>query len=89
MAAALRREAEVAMGNVIGSNMANLLGIIGISALFGEIPVSDGVLRFDLPVMIAASLLLVPFVLMRMNISRLWGLFFVGLYIGYVVTVLH
>jgi hypothetical protein len=50
------------LGNVIGSNMFNLLGIIGISSLVGPIPVEPGLLRFDIWVMLAASLVLAPFV---------------------------
>jgi Ca2+/Na+ antiporter len=56
--AAIRKHADVALGNVIGSNMFNLLGIIGISALVGPIPVDPEFLRFDLWVMLAASLVL-------------------------------
>ncbi|MCB5198870.1 calcium/sodium antiporter [Loktanella sp. TSTF-M6] len=82
--AALRRQADVALGNVIGSNMFNLLAIIGIATLFGPIPVDAQFLRFDLWVMAGASLLLIPFVFMRMNITRIWG---VALTLGYIVYV--
>ena len=71
--AAIRRQADVALGNVIGSNMFNLLAIIGIAALVGPIPVADEFLRFDLWVMLAASFLLIPFVFFRRNITRIWG----------------
>ena len=50
--AALRRQADVALGNVIGSNMFNLLAIIGITTLVGPIPVTNGFLAFDLWVML-------------------------------------
>ncbi len=60
--AALRRQADVAIGNVIGSNMFNLLAIIGIASLVGPLPVDPEFLRFDLWVMLGASLLLIPFV---------------------------
>ena len=59
--AALRRQADVALGNVIGSNMFNLLAIIGIASLVGPIPVDPEFLTFDLWVMLAASLLLLPY----------------------------
>ncbi|MEY8840493.1 calcium/sodium antiporter, partial [Cribrihabitans sp. XS_ASV171] len=49
--AALRRQADVALGNVIGSNMFNLLAIVGIATFVGEIPVDPEFLRFDLWVM--------------------------------------
>lgn len=86
--AALRRQADVALGNVIGSNMFNLLGIIGVAALVGDIPVDAEILRFDLWVMLAASLILVPFVFLGQNINRIWGVAFSVLYIAYVWVVL-
>ncbi|MFK7867904.1 MAG: calcium/sodium antiporter [Roseobacter sp.] len=81
--AALRRQADVALGNVIGSNMFNLLAIIGIASLVGPIPVDPEFLRVDLWVMLGASLLLVPFVYLGMNITRVWGILLTALYIGY------
>ena len=72
--AALRRQADVALGNVIGSNMFNLLAIVGIATLVGRIPVDPEFLRFDLWVMLGASLLLIPFVFFKQDITRTWGL---------------
>ena len=86
--AALRRQADVALGNVIGSNMFNLLGIIGVASLVGNIPVADGILTFDLWIMLATSLFLVPFVYYRWVFGRVTGLVFSALYILYVVSVL-
>lgn len=86
--AALRRHAEVALGNVIGSNMFNLLAIIGVSSFFGEIPVAQSFLGFDLWVMLAATLVLGPFVLLRINMTRAMGGILTALYVTYVVTVL-
>ncbi|MFK7876891.1 MAG: calcium/sodium antiporter [Paracoccaceae bacterium] len=87
--AALRRQADVALGNVIGSNMFNLLAIIGVAALVGPIPVDAAFLRFDLWVMLAASLILVPFVYFRQDLSRVWGVVLTALYVGYVIVVLN
>lgn len=86
--AALRRHAEVALGNVIGSNMFNLLAIIGVSSLFGDIPVERSFLTFDLWVMLAASVALGPFVLLRRSMSRAMGAVLTGLYLIYVLIVL-
>lgn len=85
--AALRNQADVALGNVIGSNMFNLLAIIGIASFVGPIPVDPGILYFDLWVMLAASLALVPFVFLRRNIGRAVGSFFCLLYVAYLVVV--
>ncbi|WP_296762285.1 calcium/sodium antiporter [Sediminimonas sp.] len=87
--AALRREADVALGNVIGSNMFNLLAIIGVAALVSPIPVDPAFLRFDLWVMLGASLLLAPFVFLRWNMTWPLGVLLTALYLGYVWIVLH
>ncbi|AJE49012.1 Na+/Ca+ antiporter [Celeribacter indicus] len=87
--AALRKQADVAFGNVIGSNMFNLLGIIGISAFVGRIPVDPEIMRFDIWVMLAASLLLGVFVLRRIDITRFCGVLLSVLYVLYVLAVLN
>lgn len=86
--AAYRGQTDVALGNVIGSNIANLLAIIGVAALFGDIPVSQSIIRFDLWAMIASSALIAPFVYFRVNITRTWGGVFTILYVVYIVFVL-
>jgi cation:H+ antiporter len=88
MMAALRRQADVALGNVIGSNMFNLLAIIGIASLIGPIPVDPEFLRFDLWVMLGASLVLIPFVFFKVDIGRVWGVLLTGAYLAYVTIVL-
>lgn len=86
--AALRRQADVALGNVIGSNMFNLLAIIGIASLVGPIEVDPAFLRFDLWVMLGASLLLIPFVYLGKDITRIWGIALSALYALYLIVVL-
>ncbi|MCG7520292.1 calcium/sodium antiporter [Ruegeria sp. Ofav3-42] len=86
--AALRRQADVALGNVIGSNMFNLLAIVGIATWFGRIPVDPEFLQFDLWVMLGASLLLIPFVFMKKDITRVWGFVLTLLYAVYIVSLL-
>ncbi len=88
IAAAFRRQAAVAFGNVIGSNMANILAIIGIAAFFDDIPVAPGILRFDVWVMVASALVLAPFVFGKLDLSRIWGALFTALYGAYVILVL-
>jgi cation:H+ antiporter len=86
--AAIRRQADVALGNVIGSNMFNLLAIIGVASLVGDIPVQASFLTFDLWVMLAASVLIAPFVFSkRWDITRRWGFALSVLYVIYVVLV--
>lgn len=86
VAAAIRREAGVALGNVIGSNIFNLLGIIGITALIGPLPVPASMLHTDLWVMLASSALLGLFVLSGRSIGRLAGAGLIALYVLYLVS---
>ncbi|SEQ14444.1 calcium/sodium antiporter [Thalassovita taeanensis] len=86
--AALRRQADVALGNVIGSNMFNLLAIIGIASMVSPIPVDPEFLHFDLWVMLGASALLFPFVFLKRDITRIWGVVLTLLYVSYVMSVL-
>ncbi|HID67666.1 MAG TPA: calcium/sodium antiporter [Roseibacterium sp.] len=88
VSAAFRRQADVAIGNVIGSNVFNLLAIIGIAVFVGPIPVDPGLLRVDLWVMLAASILIAPFVFFRWPMGRKVGLAFSALYVGYIVLLL-
>ena len=86
--AAFRRQADVALGNVIGSNMFNLLAIVGTTTLFGAIPVAPAFLRFDFWVMLGASLLIAPFVFRQIDMSRGVGLILTLAYAAYVIKVL-
>ncbi|HUF86209.1 MAG TPA: calcium/sodium antiporter [Thermohalobaculum sp.] len=70
LAAALRREADVAIGNVVGSNIFNITGIIGIAALVSPLAVPAEILGRDLWWMIGASLVLAPYVWLGRRISR-------------------
>lgn len=86
--AAYRRHAEVALGNVIGSNIFNLLAIIGITSLVGPIPVDPEFLSLDLWVMAGASLMIAPFVFLGWNLKRSSGIILTTLYVLYLVAVL-
>lgn len=83
--AALRRHADVAIGNVLGSNIFNLLGILGISALLQPLPVHPRVLQFDQWIMLGTSLLLLLFLYTGSRLNRLEGgilLIGYGVYVG-------
>lgn len=88
--AAVRRQADIALGNVIGSNIFNILGIVGIASLVGPIPVAPGFLAFDLWAMLAAALVIAPFVFTdRVDLTRRWGFLLTSLYVFYVVMVVR
>ncbi|NCU19574.1 calcium/sodium antiporter [Candidatus Falkowbacteria bacterium] len=82
--AAIKGRADVAMGNVLGSNVFNLLGIIGVAGLISPMAVPAQMLRFDLWVMLGITLLLGPIIFRRWSIGRATGLAFVALYALYV-----
>lgn len=86
--AAFRRNADVAIGNVIGSNMFNVLAITGIASLVGPIPVDQTILGFDIWVMLGASIVLAPFVLMKIDMGRRVGTTLVLLYGAYIASIL-
>ena len=85
--AALRKSSDVAIGNVVGSNLFNILAILGITALLTDIPVDPQFLRFDLWFMFAVSIFLWLFVLLRATINRAWGLIFLAGYFGYLIMI--
>lgn len=82
--AAFRRQSEIAIGNIVGSNIFNVLGILGVTALIKPVPVADRFLTFDLPIMIAASLALTALLLTRPIIGRGIGLVVLIAYVTYV-----
>ncbi len=84
--AAFRRQSEIAIGNIVGSNIFNVLGILGVTAMIAPIPVAGRFLRFDLPVMIAVSLLLTALLLTRPKIGRWMGVALLAAYLAYVLA---
>lgn len=86
--AAIRRENAIAVGNIIGSNLFNLLGVMGITALIVPVPVPAAMLSFDLWVMLACAILILPYVLFRLRIGQVSGLVFVTAYLAYAVVVI-
>ncbi|MFP3920980.1 MAG: calcium/sodium antiporter [Dichotomicrobium sp.] len=87
--AALRGHGALALGNVLGSNLFNMLAIVGITAMLTPLAIPQEILRLDIWVMLAATVLLVPFVVWRVPIGRIAGIVFLcayAFYIGYLLT---
>lgn len=88
--AALRRQPDIALGNIIGSNVFNILAIVGLSGVLRPLRVSPELLHFDVWVMLAASVLVWPMTLSGRRISRWEGLALFAGYVGYTgYVVLH
>ncbi len=82
--AALRRQPDIAVGNVIGSNIFNLLGILGVSGMLSPIH-APGILALDLSAMVAFAAALLPILLTGGRVSRFEGGFLVTAYVAYLV----
>ena len=90
MVASLKKHSEMVIGNIVGSNIFNLLLILGVTAMLKPIPVSGRVLAIDLWILLAATLLLSACLLKRVSIGRWSGALMLGaycLYIGSLVLV--
>jgi len=88
LTAAMKGRTDLMMGNVIGSNIFNLLCIIGVAGLIGPIPVPEAMLRFDLWVMLGAAVLMMPFAMRGVAITRGLGLGLTAVYAAYVVVLI-
>lgn len=84
--AAFKRQSDIAIGNVIGSNIFNILGILGITALISPIPVSQRFIEIDGYVMLGATTLFFAILWVGKGVSRIVGLSFLIAYAGYMVT---
>jgi cation:H+ antiporter len=81
--AAMRRQADVAIGNVLGSNIYNVLGIGGVTALIAPTAVPPEIIRFDLPVMVLVCVALLALLATGRRLSRGEGVVLFALYLGY------
>ncbi len=81
--AARRKETDIILGNVIGSNIFNLLCILGITALIKPIPVAAAVLQLDFWVMLATSGLVIVLLAIRSPIRQIEGAFLLAIYVAY------
>ncbi len=87
IAATLKGSAEIATGNVVGSNILNIIFIIGTVSVIRPIPVKEELLRFDLPVMMGFTLALFLLLRFASKISRIQGFLLLLSYIIYIVII--
>ena len=84
--AAKKQETDLIIGNVIGSNIFNILGVIGVTSIITNIPVSANILKLDLWIMIFITSVFIFFIFNMYYIKRIVGLIFLILYIFYIVV---
>jgi cation:H+ antiporter len=83
--AVMRKHEDVALGNVVGSSIYNILGILGITSIIQPIEVPAEIARFDIWVMFGVTALLIVQLRSGWRLSRLEGVLLVALYVGYSV----
>jgi cation:H+ antiporter len=88
LVAAVRGERDIAVGNVVGSNIFNILAVLGLSSLVAPgqgLPVSLGMIELDIPFMIAVAVACLPIFVTGNTIARWEGVVFVAYYVAYTV----
>lgn len=84
--AAWRGHTDVAIGNIIGSNLFNILGVAGGVAAVTSLPVAAQIREFDLWVMIAATIMMIAFLTLGMRMGRRAGALFFSIYCSYIAV---
>jgi len=83
--AAYRKEPEISIGDVIGSNIFNILMVIGVVAMISPLKVSSEILRFEFPVLLIFGIALVPLMRTGWVISRIEGAILIAGYLSFVI----
>ncbi|MCU0760041.1 MAG: calcium/sodium antiporter [Steroidobacteraceae bacterium] len=88
--AAIRGQRDIAVGNVVGSNTFNILGVLGLSASISDVPlgVAPSMLAFDIPAMLAVAVACLPVFFTGRSIARWEGAVFLGYYAAYTAWLL-
>jgi cation:H+ antiporter len=81
---ALRKEADICVGNVIGSNIFNILLVLGSVALVRPLNVPREILFFEFPIMLLFSLALIPMIRGSLRVNRIEGIVLVSGYFAFI-----
>lgn len=87
--AAFRKQTDISIGNLIGSNLFNIAAILGITSLVTDIPVNEKVVSFDIWWVLGISALVLPMMLLRRKITRIKGLILVSCYVVYIYFAIY
>jgi cation:H+ antiporter len=89
--AGLRGKSDIAVGNIIGSNLFNILAVLGFTAAIAPdgVRVAGRALAFDIPLMVAVTIACIPVFHTGNSVSRREGTFFLGLYIAYTFFLIY
>jgi len=86
--ASLKKETDLALGNLMGSNIFNILSILGITSLITDVHVSEEILKVDMLWMLGLTFAIMPLMVTKGKIERIEGIFLVSIYIIYISLVL-
>ena len=86
---AIRRKVDFALGNVLGSNIYNVLGVLGVSSFFGNFSIPRVIGSVDLLFMLFVTLMILGFMIFLKRIGRTYGSIGLFLYVGYIVYVFN
>ena len=87
--AAIKKEADIAIGNIVGSNIFNILFVLGFTSLFVTLEVNTVMLFFDGIIMLVFTLIFLLFATMEKRINRVEGGILLFLYIAYVAYLVY
>ena len=87
--AAYRKESGISIGNLIGSNIFNIMAVIGITGMVKPISISSKIMSFDMYWLLGISLMILPLIIIGSRIGRLKGLLLLIVYISYIALVLN
>ncbi len=86
---AIRKKVDFALGNVLGSNIYNVLGVLGVSSFFGNFSIPRVIGSLDLLFMLFVTLMILGFMIYLKRIGRTYGSIGLFLYVGYIVYVFN
>ena len=89
MLSAIRRKVDFALGNVLGSNIYNVLGVLGVSSFFGNFSIPRVIGSVDLFFMLFVTVMILGFMIFLKRIGRTYGSIGLLFYVGYIVYVLN
>lgn len=85
--AAMKKQTDIALGNLMGSNIFNILSILGITSVIASIRVNDVIIHSDMIWMLLITFLILPMMLYRRVIQRLEGAILLAIYVYYIYSV--
>ncbi len=86
--ASIKKETDLALGNLMGSNIFNILSILGITSIIKDIHVSETIINHDVTIMLGITLLLLPLMLYKRSLGKVSGAILLAVYIVYTYSVI-